>query len=92
MSESTQGIVVLIFTSVVVSFFVHALVRSFVAACFISAAIALVVFQFFAYLHIGYLDPFFVIALFTGGVAAYIVALFVGLPFLLYRRKQNGKT
>lgn len=92
MSESTEGILVLLSASTVVSLFFHTIFRSFAVACVVSAAIASVVFQVLAYFHAGYLDPFFVIALVVGGAVAYLVALVVGLPFLAYRRKQNAKT
>lgn len=50
-------------------------------------------FQAAAFLQLGYLDPYFLIAVITSSVAALVISLVVGLP-LRARRKQaaQGRT
>jgi hypothetical protein len=44
--------------------------------------LASIAFQVLAYVDAGYLDPLFVIALITTGIASFVISLLVGL---LYR-------
>lgn len=81
MTEAAQGVVALVATSVVVAAAVHTCHTSYLRASLIAATMASIVFQFLAYWHVGYLDPFFPIALLTGGAIAWGIALVVGLPF-----------
>lgn len=88
MSESAVGMLVLCVTTIVVSVLLHAFVRRYPIACIVSAVTSTVLFQCFAYMHAGHLDPFFPIALVVGGALAYGIALIVGIPFLVRRRKS----
>ena len=89
MTESTQGILVLLGTSAVSGVLFHYFLPSLIKASVLSAVLASVLFQVLAYFHLGHLDPFFVIALFTGGAIAFVVALFIGVLFQKYRRHQG---
>ena len=88
MTEAQTGIFMLLVISVVVAFFAHALIRkfflSFLVACIASAIIASVLFQVAAYLHIGYLDPFFPIAMVISCAIAFGIAAAVGLVVRMY--------
>lgn len=61
--------------------------------CFIrailAATISTVLFQVFGYFIMGYLDPFFLIALIVGWLVSFPVCLVVGLLFL---KRERGKT
>lgn len=81
------GILVLLLLCAICSLIVHASVPNYMIACLISAGLASVLFQFVNYIHMGFLDPFFVIALFTGGAFAFGVSMVAGFPFLIFRRR-----
>ena len=85
MDEGTVGIFVLVGISIGAALLFHWLIRSYIIASFGAAIVADIVFQVAAYLHIGYLDPFFVIALVTGGGIALGIAIVVGIPFAIFR-------
>jgi hypothetical protein len=87
MGEASTGMIVLFVTTVVVSAICHAFVRNLAAASVVAAVVSSVLFQCFAYLHAGYLDPFFLIAFVVAGFLAFGIALVVGVPFLYRRRK-----
>ena len=89
MSEGATGFLVLISISVFVALLAHWLIRHYLVASLCAAVMASVGFQFAAYLHLGYLDPFFIIALATGAVVAFAIAALVGIPFIRVRRKRK---
>ena len=89
MDEGTQGIIVLVLTSLVVAATTHWLVRSFWLACLISAFGSTIVFNILATIHQGHLDKFFLVAFIFGGVCAFIISAVVGLAFKLLRRKKE---
>ena len=85
MSEEATGIVVLCVTAAVVSLATHAFIRRSDLAAAVSATVATIVFQVFAYIHAGYLDPFFLIAAVVGWCWCFVIAYVVGVPFRLAR-------
>ena len=89
MSEGAIGIIILIAISVITAVGVHLFLRRYFSASLISAILSNALFQFIAYLHVGYLDPFLPIALLVGGALAYAIALIVGLVFLAYRKTSK---
>ena len=89
MDEGTQGIIVLVLTSLVIGAITHWRVRSFWLACLVSAAASSVVFNVLATIRQGYLDKFFLVALIFGGFYAFIISAVVGLPFALFRRRGD---
>ncbi len=89
MSEGEVGILVLCCISLACAVGAHSAVRHVLLACLLSALVADVVFQIAAYLHAGYLDPFFIIALFFAYLIAFGIALVVGVPFYLARKKRR---
>ena len=89
MSEGAAGFLVLIGISVSAALLAHWLIRRYVLASLCATVIASIGFQFAAYLHLGYLDPFFIIALATGAAVAFAVAALVGVPFVRIRRKRK---
>lgn len=88
MSEGTIGILVLITISVIVSLIVHHKIHDYILAIVISVIISCISFQIAAYLHAGYLDPFFLIAVATSSIIIAVISSLVGLPFYI-KRKNN---
>jgi len=88
MSEGIQGIIILILISLLCSVTFHWYLKEFKPAILTSAFATAVLFQLANYLHLGYFDPFFLIALVTTFVLALIIACFVGLFFYLIKQKK----
>ena len=91
MNEGTQGIIVLALTAVAVSVLMHTFIRRFLVACLASTVIATFLFQVFAYWKLGYLDPFFLVALITSGIFSLVISAIVGSAFALYRRAKSTR-
>jgi hypothetical protein len=89
MDEGTQGVVVLVITALTAGMLAHAFIRRFLLACLVSTAIAPLLFQVFAYWHLGYLDKFALIALITTGICSLVISAAVGLPFAIYRQRKK---
>jgi ethanolamine utilization microcompartment shell protein EutS len=89
LTEAQTGIAVLLATSAVVSIVVHQRERRIVRAVLLSSGVATVSFQVLAALHLGYVDPFFPIALVVGGAIAAFVSTLVGTVFTLYRQLRD---
>ncbi len=80
---------ILVFTiiALVISAIFHAIIKNYGKAIITSAIISAILFQVVIYIGLGYLDPFFIIALIvTGGIATLISAV-VGLFFSKHRNK-----
>ena len=91
MSEGAIGIIILVSISVVTAVAVHLFLHRYFSASLVAAVLSNAIFQFLAYLHVGYLDPFLPIALLVGGALAYAIALIVGLVILAYRKAQKSE-
>lgn len=89
MSEGAIGFLVLIGISVFAALLAHWLIGQYLLASLSAAVIASIGFQFAVFLYLGYLDPFFIIALAAGAVVAFAVASIVGVPFIRIRRKRK---
>ena len=92
MSEGTVGLLALFTVALLSAAGWHLALRSFPAATLLATATAVVLFQVVAYAHLGYLDPFFMVAVATSSVVCLVVALLVGWLFLVIRRRRKGKT
>jgi hypothetical protein len=89
MDESATGFLVLIGISVVAALLAHWVIRRYLLASLCAAVGASIAFQFVVYLHLGYLDPFFIFALVVGAAVAFGVAVVIGVPFIRARRKRD---
>ena len=94
--NSSAPIIVLVVMSVVISTIVHKFLTLkdsayFIPACFIVGIITSIIFQIVGYIVLGYLDPFFIIALIMGALIASAIAFGVGLVFRSFI-KENKKT
>jgi len=67
----------------------HAFFREYFLASAGAAVVTSLTWQSLNYWHLGHLDPFFPIALVTGGVVAFVLSLLVGLPFARARRRHR---
>ena len=86
MSEGTAGLVILAAIAMASALLWHWLVPRYIAAVVGATITTATAFQFVAYLHLGYLDPFFLVAMITSSMMAAVIALLVGLPFRAVRR------
>lgn len=89
MSEGTVGLIILLTIALGSALAWHWLVTAFVPAVLGATITTVIAFQVSAYIYLGYLDPFFLIAVATSSAMAAVVALLVGLP-LRARRKQRA--
>ena len=89
MSEATIGIVVFALTAVASAAIWHWLLRHYFLASFGAAICAALMFQVFAYLHAGYLDPFYPIAVVVSLAIAFVVALIVGPLIEFFRLRYE---
>ncbi len=55
----------------------------------LSAFISTILFQAVGYLVVGYLDPFFLIALIGGWIISFIISLIIGFVFLPSAEKKT---
>jgi presenilin-like A22 family membrane protease len=89
MNEASVGIIVLVSISIIVSVVTHYFSKRYVFALIVSAILASILFQIAAFIHIGYLDPFFIIAFFIGGLIAFGISAIIGIPFKVARKRQK---
>tara|TARA_R110002167_G_scaffold348745_2_gene560176 strand:- start:771 stop:1043 length:273 start_codon:yes stop_codon:yes gene_type:complete len=89
MSEGLQGIIILISISFLCSVISHWQLKNFKFAIGAATLVSISLFQLANYFHLGYLDPFIIIALITSSFFALIIAILVGCPFYFVRRKRS---
>ncbi|RJP16683.1 MAG: hypothetical protein C4520_18035 [Candidatus Abyssobacteria bacterium SURF_5] len=70
----------------------HFLCPQLLIASLGAAVTSAFIFQILAWVHIGYLDPFFIIAFVVTAFYALIPALLIGLPFLWLRVRRGPRT
>ena len=88
MDEGTVGLLVLVGCGLIASVISHSLVKRYLLGCLVGAILGDVLFQVAAYVREGHLDPFVAIALITGFVVSFAIALLVGIPF--HRVRSRG--
>ena len=84
-----MGLFVLILLAVVSGVLWHYLVPNYALAVVGATVSTIVVFQVIAFLQLGQLDPFLLIAAVTSGGLALVVACLVGLP--VYARRSAAR-
>jgi hypothetical protein len=77
-SESAVGLIVLGAICFACSITAHLLVPSFWLAVVVTMVASVSLFQFAAYLHIGFLDPFWPIAVVTTSVFSFMASVGIG--------------
>jgi NhaP-type Na+/H+ and K+/H+ antiporter len=83
-----MGMFVLLGISILSAAVWHRFVPKFALATFGATASSVVLFQVGAYIDLGHLDPFFLIAVVTSSIVAAIVAILIGLPIRARRNKE----
>jgi hypothetical protein len=86
MSEGTGGLIIFTIITLGSALVWHWLIAHYVSAVIGATITAVMTFQVAAYFYVGYLDPFFLVALVTSAIVAAVIALLVGLPFRERRR------
>jgi hypothetical protein len=81
------GIVILIGIGIVSAALWHHFVPRFAVATIAATTTTVVLFQIAAYIDLGYLDPFFLIAIGTSGALSLLISVLIGLPM----RTRRGK-
>ena len=80
---------ILVFSVIVLvcSIVFHTYWKYYFQAVILSSFISAILFQVVGYFVMGYLDPFFLIALVPSWVISFVSSLIIGLPFLIIRKK-----
>jgi len=86
MDDSLLGIVTLVAISVSLAMIFHLRVNSYWLATFVSTFLSVVILQIIFYIELGYLEPFFLIAMATSGIAAFVVSALVGMLIKAFRK------
>jgi hypothetical protein len=76
--SSVIPILVFLGISIAVAAFCHSVIRSFMGATIVSAFISTVLYQLAGFVVLGYLDPFFLIAIVVGAFYALLISIPVG--------------
>lgn len=72
---------------IAVSFLSHWAIKHYLIASMLAALFSSISYQLVAYVYAGFLDPFFIMAFVNGVVIYFLLALVVGVPFNIRRRK-----
>ena len=91
MSEGTVGLIILTSIALASALLWHRFVPFYRPAVIGATITAVTAFQVADYVRLGYLDPFFLVAVVTSSVVAAVIALLVGIPFRA-RRKLHVAT
>jgi hypothetical protein len=87
--EGSIGLIILCTISALIAIGFHYKFKKPIVAAILSTVSASIAFQVIAYMHLGYLDPFFVIAFGISLGITLLISLLVGIPFAYYRKKIN---
>jgi len=90
MNDGTIGLVILVLICVLLATLMHWLIKTPKLASTLSAILAVVVFQIVAYIDLGYLDPFFLIAVVISAGIAFIISVLIGSLFKTNRDKNTN--
>jgi len=82
-----MGLFVLLVMAVVSAMLWHRFVARYAIAVVGATLSTVVAFQVIAFVQLGYLDPFFLIAAVTSGCLALLIAIVIGLPFRARRSR-----
>jgi glucan phosphoethanolaminetransferase (alkaline phosphatase superfamily) len=79
MDEGVIGITIFVAITVVFSLIAHWQLKSFWVAICSSVLLSVAVFQIANYVHLGYLDPFSIVAMVTSGLLAFAISSGIGV-------------
>ena len=86
--NETLAIVLVVGIAIVSALVSHFLSRAYSEASVWSALVASFLFQLASYIEGGFVEPFFLVTIVTGTLFALVIALLVGIPFWVYRRRH----
>ena len=89
MIDSAVGLLIIVSITVLSSVIWHYFLKVFKTALIGSTITTVLLIQIISYIELGYLDSFFIIAMFTTSVMALIVSSIVGLLFERYRKQYE---
>ena len=89
MDEGQLGLYIFASICIVCAILLHWRIQSYWLATIVSTVVSVILFQVIAYIDLGYLDPFFIIAMVTSSAAAFAISVFVGAFFTKHRHKQK---
>jgi len=89
MSDGAVGLVLLIVVSLGVSGLIHWRTKVFWLGCLSSTMLSVVIFQLIAFVRLGYVDPFILIAIPVSGLVTLAISVVVGKALQSQRRKNN---
>jgi hypothetical protein len=78
MSEATEGMIIFAALVLVCSILSHRILSNLLLACLVASVSAAILFQVLAYLHLGYLDGLFLVAIGFTIICGFAGALLVG--------------
>ena len=87
--QSLISLFVFLAITISCSCLIHGYCKRYFTAAILSGFFSTVLFQAIGYLVLGYLDPFFIIALVGGWIASFVISLFVGSLFLAVRKRRE---
>jgi hypothetical protein len=87
-SVSSCAMLLLLAIAIVSAALWHWWVPVFIVAVVGATITSIVLFQIESYLELGYLDSFFEVAIVTSGAIALPIAVLIGLPFRVQRKRQ----
>ena len=90
MDDNLIGLVIFVTISVATAVVAHWRFKNYWPATFLSTLLSVVLFQVVVYIELGYLDPFFLIAIVTSGAAAFVISVLVGTLIKSYRNKISS--
>ena len=81
MIENTSALLLIISIPVISSILWHFFEKKYMNALFGSTVMSVLILQIIIYIDLGYLDAFFIIAIFTTGIISLVVSFLIGLIF-----------
>ena len=91
--EGIISMLVFFFVAVISNCVFNVWLKSYLLAAILSASVSTILFQLIGYFVVGYLDPFWLIALVVGWAVAFLIGIIVGLLFLhLHKKKKNSSS
>lgn len=91
MIKSIMPLIIFCFISISIAYLSHKKINNFFLASLWAAIISSILYQLIGFIILGYLDPFYLIALAGGVVIAFLIALLIGIPVVHNRKKQRGE-
>jgi len=91
MEDPVLAVALLVSLGVVAAIVCHFLTKNYLYASTATAFSASVAVQIINYIHLGYLDPFFIFAFLSTVLGYFVLALFIGIPFAIIRKRKGER-